>query len=150
MEDQTSKTKPDGMVAATQTSGDRTDLTNATTILGLLGGPEFIRTTGARNLIGSTRELQMTIATCGRSRKTINSVVIRLEADGKYRMWLGRHYQKGTTVHTTSEHDGVPPNELQALFGRETGLTIQARRAGPQRLAKASPRVKLSHPHGDS
>ena len=127
-EDHTSRTSTDRIVAATRTGGERTDLTNATTILELLGGAEFISTTAASNLLGSNTELQMTVAPCGRSRKTINAVVIRVEADGTYHLWLGRHYRTGTKVRTTSEHHGVPRNELRALFGRETRLTSQGRR----------------------
>ena len=129
MQSQRTRPRGDVVVAATLTGGNSADLSKAKTVLRLLGGAGFIERTGATNLVGSSEELQMTIAPCGRPRKTINAVVIRFAADGTYRVWFGHHYQRGPSVRTISEHEEVQANELQALFGRQTGVTIQAQGA---------------------
>ena len=129
MQNEANKTSSVDIVAAGLTGGGTADLTNAKTILTLLGGPEFITRTGATSLLGATDELQVNIPLCGRARKTINAVVIHLAADGTYHVWFGRHYRRSLRLRTASEHDGVGANQLQALFSRETGLTISARPA---------------------
>lgn len=95
----------------------------AKTILGQLGGRQFMVMTGARNCFATQDGLQFSLPSNGRhpeSNKTINRVRVDLTEMDDYTVSV--HYVRRLSVTDIDQREGVYCDNLQEVFTDLTGL----------------------------
>ena len=91
----------------------------AETILQQLGGQRFIAMTGARYLVATPNALQFRVSSTLTKRR-INSVVVRLDANDTYTLLFNR--RKGVDVIPVDSATGIYADQLRGVFTDATGL----------------------------
>lgn len=97
---------------------EMSDLTIAKTILSQLGGNRFIAMTGAKNFVGSDKDLSFKI---GRNSTKTNLVKITYNY-GKDLYEMHFYYASIKGLKELQMYDEVYAEDLQELFTRFTGL----------------------------
>jgi hypothetical protein len=94
------------------------DLTIAKTILSQLGGNRFIAMTGAKNIVGSDKDLTFRI---GRNRTQINIVKVTYNY-GKDLYEMAFYYASTRGLKEVKKLDDLYAEDLQPVFTQVTGL----------------------------
>lgn len=107
-----------GFVGKLNMTNNTNTMVVAETILAQLGGNQFLAMTGAKNLLGGERELQMKL---GRGATNgITHLRVVLDASDTYTVTFLK--VRGVKVSTVAELSGVYADSLREVFTARTGF----------------------------
>lgn len=90
----------------------------AHSVLEALGGGAFVRATGARHLVKTESELQLTIA----RTRGVNTVCVTRRQRGDYSLGFYSVRKRGLKLRVVTTRDGVAAERLAETFTEVTGL----------------------------
>lgn len=99
------------------------DMTVSTTILQQLGGSRFVAMTGAKNLVGSSKDLMFRLP-ARFAKDGINAVRVELTPADTYTVKFLKVAKFGE-FKVIAEFDDIYADQLQDVFTRTTGLATR-------------------------